>query len=288
MPAKIFFCYTHEDEALLNKLKTHLRPLQRQNLIDIWYDRNIGAGSVWEEDIKHHLNEADIILLLISPSFIDSDYCYSIELQRAIERHKGGNVRVIPIILEYVYWQFEPLSSLQALPTDAKPIMGWSNQNEAFFNVAAGVRKVVEELRAKLLDTSLKAPEQPIASPILTERDVHSVAISPDGYIMRPMGGLGLLRVEEGKEPGREYKILKESLSIGRSRESDIFLEDLAVSRLHASVVNLGNGLCAIKDEGSPKGTKVNGQLVNKFQAWLLQEGDRIQIGQTVLVFSRS
>ncbi len=108
-----------------------------------------------------------------------------------------------------------------------------------------------------------------------------------DKTIMRPMGGLGLVRVEEGKEPGREYKIVKESLSIGRSRESDIFLEDLAVSRLHASVVNQGNGQYALKDEGSANGTKVNGQLVNKFQVWPLQEGDRIQLGQTVLVFAR-
>ena len=109
-----------------------------------------------------------------------------------------------------------------------------------------------------------------------------------DQTIMRPTGGLGLVRVEEGKEPGREYKIVKESLSIGRSRESDIFLEDLAVSRLHASVVNLGNGQYALKDEGSANGTKVNGQLVGKFQTFPLQEGDRIQLGQTVLVFARS
>lgn len=109
-----------------------------------------------------------------------------------------------------------------------------------------------------------------------------------DRTIMRSIGGgLGLVRVEEGKEPGREYKIVKESLSIGRSRESDIFLEDLAVSRLHASVVNLGNGQYALKDEGSANGTKVNGQLVNKFQTFPLQEGDRIQLGQTVLVFAR-
>ena len=109
-----------------------------------------------------------------------------------------------------------------------------------------------------------------------------------DKTIMRPSGGLGLVRVEEGKEPGREYKIVKEALSIGRSRESDIFLEDLAVSRLHASVVNLGNGQYALKDEGSANGTKVNGQMVGKFQTFPLQEGDRIQLGQTVLVFARS
>src|SRR6266516_3668667 len=89
-----------------------------------------------------------------------------------------------------------------------------------------------------------------------------------------PQGALGIVRVEEGKEPGRIYEVRKESLSIGRSRESDIFLEDLAVSRLHASIVNMGNGNYALKDEGSANGTKVNGQLVNKYQTYPLQEGD--------------
>jgi hypothetical protein len=100
-------------------------------------------------------------------------------------------------------------------------------------------------------------------------------------------GTIGYVRVEEGKEPGRIYEIKKESLSMGRSRESDIFLEDLAVSRLHASLVNMGNGSYALKDEGSANGTKVNGQLVNKFQTYPLQEGDRIQLGQTVLAFAK-
>ena len=102
-----------------------------------------------------------------------------------------------------------------------------------------------------------------------------------------PQGTTGIVRVEEGKEPGRVYEVRKDELSIGRSRESDIFLEDLAVSRLHAKILSLGNGNYALKDEGSANGTKVNGQLVNKHQTYPLQEGDKIQLGQTVLVFAR-
>jgi pSer/pThr/pTyr-binding forkhead associated (FHA) protein len=111
-----------------------------------------------------------------------------------------------------------------------------------------------------------------------------------DRTILRPsspQGNTGIVRVEEGKEPGRVYEVRKEELSIGRSRESDIFLEDLAVSRLHAKILSLGNGNYALKDEGSANGTKVNGQLVNKHQTYPLQEGDKIQLGQTVLVFAR-
>src|SRR5947209_947894 len=87
-PLEIFCCYAHEDEALLNKLKTHLKPLQRQGLIDVWQDRDISAGTQWEQEINKHLDEADIILLLVSPDFIASDYCYNIEMKRALERDK--------------------------------------------------------------------------------------------------------------------------------------------------------------------------------------------------------
>ncbi len=64
---KIFVSYAHRDELLLKKLKMHLKPLSRQGLIDLWYDRNISAGAEWEREIDKHLENAQIILLLISP-----------------------------------------------------------------------------------------------------------------------------------------------------------------------------------------------------------------------------
>src|SRR5262249_50735632 len=102
MPITIFFCYAREDEALLNKLKALLRPLQRQSIIDVWYDRDISAGTEWEQEIDRYLNAARIILLLVSPDFMNSDYCYSIEMKRAVERHERKEARVIPVILHHV------------------------------------------------------------------------------------------------------------------------------------------------------------------------------------------
>jgi hypothetical protein len=137
MSVSISFCYAHEDETLLKQLKAHLRPLQRQGLITVWYDRDISAGTEWEQHIKEQLSSAQIILLLVSPDFMDSDYCYGIEMQRALERHRRGEARVIPVIMHPVYWQGEPLGKLQALPTDGKPVMSalWHSIDEAFFDV---------------------------------------------------------------------------------------------------------------------------------------------------------
>jgi hypothetical protein len=172
MPVKIFFCYAHEDEALLNKLKSHLRPLQRKDLIDVWYDRDISAGMKWEEEIDKHLNEANIILLLVSPDFMDSDYCYGKEMQRALERDQQGEACVIPIILRPIYWQ-DVLGDLQALPKEGRPIVDryWHNLDEAFFNVAEGIRTVVMHLSAPAVaasHTGSSDTQQKFTSPILT------------------------------------------------------------------------------------------------------------------------
>src|SRR6266581_3517067 len=100
------------------KLEKQLRALKRQGIIDVWHDREISAGTEWEREIDKHLNSAQIILLMVSPDFMDSDYCYSIELKRAIERHDRGEARVIPIILRPVSWRKSPIGKFQALPTD--------------------------------------------------------------------------------------------------------------------------------------------------------------------------
>src|SRR5437763_9743683 len=105
MAVNIFFCYAHEDEDLLNKLKRHLWPLQRQGLINVWHDRDISAGTEWEHEISEYLDGAQIILRLVSADFMDSDYCYSIEMQRAMERHKHREAQVMPVILRPVYWK---------------------------------------------------------------------------------------------------------------------------------------------------------------------------------------
>jgi GTPase SAR1 family protein len=166
MSVKIFFCYAREDEELLKKLKSHLRPLQRQGLIDTWHDREINAGTEWEEEIRRQLNSAQIILLLISPDFMNSDYCYSKEMQSALVRHERGEARVIPVILRPVYWQ-GLLGNLQVLPTDATSIMSasWHNLDEALLDVVLGIRKVIERFfpqEVQLLELSLLKEEYKI------------------------------------------------------------------------------------------------------------------------------
>lgn len=150
MPITVFFCYARKDKALLDDLKAHLRPLQRQGLIELWDDGDISAGTEWEKEISQHLNTAQIILLLVSPGFMNSDYAYSIEMNRAVERHERQEACVIPVILRPVYWQVDPLNRLQALPTGGKPVTSdsWYSLDDALFNVTEGIRNVVEQLES--------------------------------------------------------------------------------------------------------------------------------------------
>ncbi len=145
---EVFFSYAHEDEDLKGELVKHLSTLKHTGVIRNWHDRMIAAGTEWKGAIDAHLESAHVILLLISSNFLASDYCFDIELKRALERHYAGEARVIPIILKAVDWQDEPFSKLQALPTGAKPVTSWANQDEAFTNVARGIRRALAELSA--------------------------------------------------------------------------------------------------------------------------------------------
>src|SRR5450755_1815687 len=145
-PVSMFLSYAHEDESLRSELEKHLSLLQRQGLVSTWQDRQITAGTDWAQEIDEHLNRASIILLLVSSDFLASDYCYGVEMQRALDRDKASQAKVIPIALRPCDWKDAPFAHLQALPTDARPITKWPDKDDAWANVVAGLRRVIKEL----------------------------------------------------------------------------------------------------------------------------------------------
>jgi hypothetical protein len=143
---EIFFSYSHEDETLRKALDAHLSELWRSGVVR-WYDRQIGPGSEWEGQIDEHLASARIILLLISRSFLASDYCYDIEMKRALERHARGEAIVIPILLRPIaWWKRSPFRKLQCLPRNGKPVTEWRTQDTALAEVAEEIIKVIDQL----------------------------------------------------------------------------------------------------------------------------------------------
>jgi hypothetical protein len=147
-PLSLFYSYSYEDETLRDQLEKHLHQLQRQGLISAWHDRKILAGETRGHEIDTHLETASLILLLVSPDFLASDYCYEKQMQHALERHRRGETRVVPIILRPCDWQHSPLKDLQCLPHNGRPVTQWQDQDEAFHAITQDLRRIIEQQQA--------------------------------------------------------------------------------------------------------------------------------------------
>jgi TIR domain-containing protein len=142
---RLFYSYSSQDEALRSQLEKHLTLLKREGLIKTWSFRNIDAGQDWKREIDRNLESATVILLLVSADFIASDYCWNIEMTRALERNEAGDAVVVPVILKPCDWKTAPFAKLQALPEDARPVTSWRPRDRAWANVAAGLRRIIQQ-----------------------------------------------------------------------------------------------------------------------------------------------
>lgn len=141
---KVFISYSHKDETALERLHTHLAVLRREGRIDEWFDREILAGREIDAEVAERLESSGLFLLLVSPDFLASDYCVEREMERALERHRSGDARVVPIIIEPCDWTSTPLRKLKALPHDGQPVSDWTNENNAYLDVVKELRRVLE------------------------------------------------------------------------------------------------------------------------------------------------
>ncbi len=148
-PIRLFYSYAPEDERLRHMLADHLSLLRRQNVIAEWHSRQIESGEESKGLIDKNLAEAHVILLLVSSEFLASDYCQDVETNLALKRQKRGDATVIPVIVRACDWEESPFGKLQALPTNGKPITSWTNRDEAFTDVAIGIRRVVEKMETQ-------------------------------------------------------------------------------------------------------------------------------------------
>ncbi len=145
-PPCLFYSYAREDEALRDQLAKHLKLLERQGAISSWHHRDVAPGAERDQEINQQLLDADIILLLVSVDFLTSDYIWGKELKIALERHRTGAARVIPIILRSTDWTSAPFSHLQALPRDGRPVTSWADRDEAFADIARALREIAASI----------------------------------------------------------------------------------------------------------------------------------------------
>ncbi len=201
MPS-VFFSFSHVDGALRDQLEKQLSMLKRQGVIETWHDRRVGAGDEYEREIDEHINSDDIILLLVSADFLASDYCYDIEMTRAMERHERKEAIVIPVILRACDWKHAPFGKLKGVPEDGRPVTQWTDIDSALLEVAQAVRGAAERIvqRRGTAPTANRAlPERPASRASLsgprssnlslakqfTERDKDIFRLDTFEYIAR-------------------------------------------------------------------------------------------------------
>jgi hypothetical protein len=192
---KAAISYSHDDAALLNKLHKHLAVLRREGLITTWTDRDIVAGVI-DEHVDRAWEEADMYLLLVSASFIDSNYCYEREFKRALERFRLGEAVIVLIILRECDWQIRELRQFKAYPTDGKPVVSrhWHSEDEAFADVVSGLRKLIKtfpienEMRSENVTSqarTLSEAEREILFECAERGELHIVKVDAFGSWLR-------------------------------------------------------------------------------------------------------
>lgn len=160
-PVDLFYSYAHEDEKLRDELDGHLALLRRKGVIRPWHDRGIVPGQQWDAAIDAQLGSADLILLLVSMDFLKSDYIWGKELATAIARAERGDASVVPVLLRAVDIEDAPFAKFQGLPTDLRPVTSWPNRDEAWTDVAKGIRRTVEAIQQRWASAPAAAPVPP-------------------------------------------------------------------------------------------------------------------------------
>jgi hypothetical protein len=163
----IFIIYAREDKEEKKTLLNFLLPLIEPYNLTIWHDEYIQPGQEWKPHIESRLNITDIFILLVSVNFLNSKFIKQVEFKYALDRHRENKSVIIPVIIKYCLWD-EPLpyddysfslAQLQVLPTEGKPIVEWRSPDEAYSNIAKGIRSVILERRANQKKQELQEEE---------------------------------------------------------------------------------------------------------------------------------
>jgi len=182
IPIDLYISYDRHDEALCQELKTHLSPLERAGLIRRFDAQAVPAGEDWRKVIGAKLAAAHIVLVLVTPKYLNSNTRYDLELTPALSMFNAGKNRVIPILVKHATWEVTPLSQLALLPRNRVPIMAWTDRDAAWKDVISGIRDVIETRGAARVMSApafAPAPVYPIAPP---SSHVPSV---PSGFVPR-------------------------------------------------------------------------------------------------------
>lgn len=140
---------TPQDEALLDALENQLSILRRRPEVSLWEKRQIPPGTERGPAIVTQIQQAHLILLLLSPDFFASDECHE-EMKLALQRREEGEASVIPLLMRAIAgWHTTAIGQLDPLPADRVPISTRADQEHALYEIAEQLQLQLEGIRQK-------------------------------------------------------------------------------------------------------------------------------------------
>ena len=195
---EIFISYSHEDIKWWEKLLMHFSTLERQGLISSWHDRKIEGGSEWAGEIDKHINSSEIIILLLSPNFLASNYAFEIEMKRALARHEAGEACVIPIIVRPCEWQEIGTKKLQVLPHNSVAVSKWPDEDDAFLDIITNMRSIIKKLELNEKPSHDLVSRTSLTDLVVLKKDT-TISIGVD--VGTTKIAAGLVKQVKGKKP---------------------------------------------------------------------------------------
>lgn len=151
---QVFVSYSHADLEHLKRLKVHLRPFEREDLISVWSDKNIKASQPWREEIQDALQRAAVAILLVSADFLASDFIQNEELPPLLDAAQKEGVKILSFILKpCAFTSFTSLSQYQAVNDPEKSLISLdeAQKEQLWVGLALTTKEALDEFKAKAI-----------------------------------------------------------------------------------------------------------------------------------------
>ena len=157
---KVFINYSHQDAEWLERLQVHLKPLEREGIIDRWDDTRIKAGAKWLDEIKNALAEAKVAVLLVSADFLASDFIAQAELPSLLAAAEMEGAVILSVILSPSLFKQTNLAQFQAVNSPDRPLIGMERgaQEQVFVEVAEAIQQSIAKESSDSFEESIRAP----------------------------------------------------------------------------------------------------------------------------------
>jgi len=177
-PVDVLVSYAHKDQDLCDQFLEHLSGLRRAKIISEWHDRQIDVGDDWAAGIDERLGRARVVLLLVSSSFLSSDYCQDVEVRRAMERHRAGEAIAVPIVLRDCDWSDTPFGHLNKLPRHHRAVTLAPDRDEALAGITRELKGIIQRRWADATTQASNREAIHLANEITSQHPTLSVHVA--------------------------------------------------------------------------------------------------------------